>query len=74
MADFSALSRYDVLVLAFGAVSVAINLAVLSWMFVRLDRVIAENGSMDLYLNFLGRPLGWQLLATVAHACLYALI
>lgn len=74
MPELSALSRYDVLDMAFGAVSAAINFAVLFWMFAKLDRVIAENGSLDLYLNFLGRTLGWQLLASLVYACLYALI
>jgi len=55
-------------------ISLFINLAVLAWMFVRLDRIICENGSLDLYLNFMGRSAGWQLLAWIVYACFYALI
>ncbi len=74
MPDVNALSMYDAIDLGFIVISASINLGVLAWMFANLDRVIAVNGSMDLYLNFLGRTLGWQLLAGLLYACLYALV
>lgn len=74
MPDISALSMYDAVDFGFIVISASINLGVLIWMFANLDRVIAANGSMDLYLNFLGRSFGWQLLAGLVYACLYVLI
>jgi hypothetical protein len=65
---------YDAIDLGFIIISASINLGVLFWMFANLDRVMTANGSMDLYLNFLGRTLGWQLLAAFAYACFYVLI
>jgi len=64
----------DALDFGFVIISLFINLGVLAWMFVRLDRIIVENGSLDLYLNFIGRTAGWQLLAYIIYACFYALI
>lgn len=65
--------RYSVPRLTIPAVSVPSNFAVLSWMFVKLERSIAGNGSVGLW-NFAGKALGWRLLAWLDLACLYALI
>jgi hypothetical protein len=65
--------RYSAPRLTVPAVSAPSNFAVLSWMFARLDRVIAGNGSLGLW-KFAGEALGWRLLAWLDLACLYALI
>ena len=56
-------------------VSVAlVNLSILGWMFIHIDRVIRENGSLDLYWNFVGRSFGWQLLILALYWLLSSLV
>ncbi len=67
----SAVSRYDILDIGYVLVAVGINFWVMGWIFVRLEKVWAMNGSLDLYWNFWSRAVGWQILAWFAYLLLY---
>ncbi len=68
----SNLSRYDLIDIAHLIGSAGINLGVLAWMFVRLERVWIQNGSLDLLWNFIGRTASWQFLAYLIYCFFYA--
>lgn len=59
------MTRHDILDLAHLLVAAGINFSILGWMFFRLEKVWARNGSLDLYWNFISRIFGWQLLAYI---------
>lgn len=70
----ASLSAYDVLDLAFVVVCLGINLAVLYLMFININRLWDVRGSFDFYFHFLGRSVGWQIIAAIVYSFLYAMI
>jgi hypothetical protein len=68
------LDAFQKLDLAFYLAQVGLWLGFLAWMFVRLERIIAANGTFDLYLNVTMRVLPWQFVLYAAYLAAYYLI
>ena len=62
---------YAALVIAYYVCNLILALSFLGWFFIRLDSIIARNGSIDLFHNVIFRLFPWQLLLYAAFRFLY---
>ena len=56
----SGLQPSEQLFIGYVVANAALVLGFIGWFIVRLDRIVAKNGSLDLYLNLAFRALPWQ--------------
>lgn len=63
----AALAAADAVFIAYLVANAALALGFVGWFFVRLEKIVAANGSLDLYLNLLFRLLPWQAALLAAY-------
>lgn len=68
------LAASDAIYLAYILANAVLALGFVGWFFVRLERIVAANGSFDLYLNLLLRLLPWQAALLIAYFVVNAVV
>jgi hypothetical protein len=63
----AALAASDAIYLGYIVANAALALGFVGWFFFRLEKIVAANGSFDLYLNLVFRLLPWQAALLVAY-------
>lgn len=68
------LAASDAIFIAYLVANAALALGFVGWFFIRLEKILAANGSLDIYLNLVFRLLPWQAALLIAYLVASAVV